>query len=109
MEEAIAKSGEDRNLRIRYGRALVEQERFPDAARELGRARELGASDAGTLALWANALWSAGDTDGRRARLRGCDRRAPPATPRCDATRAGSRSRWETVRARSSTSRRRRA
>ena len=62
MEEAIAKSGEDRNLRIRYGRALVEQERFPDAVRELGRARELGASEPGTLALWANALWSAGDT-----------------------------------------------
>jgi len=62
MEEAIAKSGEDRNLRIRYGRALVEQERFPDAVRELGRAREMGASEPGTLALLANALWSAGDT-----------------------------------------------
>lgn len=45
-----------------FGRALFEQERFADAARELGRARDLGASDPGTFLLQANALARTGET-----------------------------------------------
>ncbi len=47
-----------------FGRALFEQERFADAARELGRARDLGAADPGTFLLWANALARTGDAAG---------------------------------------------
>ncbi len=62
--KALQQFPESVELHRDFGRALFEQERFPDAARELGRARELGAADAGTFLLWANALWRAGDTAG---------------------------------------------
>jgi Flp pilus assembly protein TadD len=78
MEEAVARFPENRTLRIRYGRALFEQERFADAARELARARELGASDAATLGLWANALWSSGDTAAAAQAFEAAIGTAPP-------------------------------
>lgn len=55
------------DLHRAFGRALFEQQRFADAARELGRARDLGAADPGTDLLWATALWRSGDTAGATA------------------------------------------
>ncbi len=55
------------DLHRSFGRALFEQERFPDAARELGRTHDLGARDAETYLLWGNALRRAGDTAGAAA------------------------------------------
>ncbi len=68
---AVAAFPDDASLRAVYGRALFEQQRFLDASVQLERARALGVSDAETLRLLANALWS-GRPHGRRARrLRG--------------------------------------
>ncbi len=47
-------------LHARYGRALFEEQRFVDAARELARAGDLGIRDVETLDLFGNALWQAG-------------------------------------------------
>ena len=64
---AVAAFPDDASLRAVYGRALFEQQRFLDASVQLERARALGVSDAETLRLLANALWSAGRMDDARS------------------------------------------
>ena len=62
-EAAIAALPVDADLQATYGRALVEQSRFLDAARHLEAARELGASGEAFLLLLGNALRDAGRLD----------------------------------------------
>lgn len=63
IEAAIASSPSDARLALAYGRALAGQERFEEAARQLEKARSLGASDPGTLALLASVCERAGRVD----------------------------------------------
>jgi predicted Zn-dependent protease len=62
-EEAIAALPASAELQVSYGRALVEQSRFLDAAEHLGAARKLGASGEAFLLLLGNAQRDAGRLD----------------------------------------------
>ncbi len=61
--EAIASFPADSSLALAYGRALAGQERLEEAARQLEKARSLGATDSRTLALLANVCERAGKPD----------------------------------------------
>ncbi|MEP6994396.1 MAG: tetratricopeptide repeat protein [Acidobacteriota bacterium] len=66
-------------LRVRYGRALFDEQRFLDAAQQLSRARDLGVGDAATLGLLGNALWQAGRIEEARLALETAVRAYPDA------------------------------
>ena len=59
-DAAIAAFPKDVGLQIAYGRALVEQKQFLDAAARLESARQLGASGEAFLILLGNAVREAG-------------------------------------------------
>jgi Flp pilus assembly protein TadD len=63
LEDALRALPGLSSLHARYGRALFSQERFVDAARELERARDTGATDLPTLSLLCKALGRAGETE----------------------------------------------
>ncbi|HEY1434326.1 MAG TPA: tetratricopeptide repeat protein [Thermoanaerobaculia bacterium] len=69
MTAALAAIPTDRDLPLRYGRALAQQERFAEAAIALESARKLGASDAATFALLAGVEERAGRAEAARATL----------------------------------------
>jgi len=77
MERALAAFPSDRDLRLRWGRALAQQERFAEAAEALESARRLGADDAGTLALLADVDERAGRVEEARATLAAAVERYP--------------------------------
>jgi tetratricopeptide (TPR) repeat protein len=60
MVEAIAAFPSEPGLPARYGRALAQQERLLDAAAALEAARQLGATDASSMALLAKVYEEAG-------------------------------------------------
>jgi superkiller protein 3 len=63
LEDALRALPGLSSLHARYGRALFDQERVVDAARELERARDTGATDLPTLSLLCQALGRAGETE----------------------------------------------
>jgi tetratricopeptide (TPR) repeat protein len=63
LEDALRALPGLSSLHARYGRALFGQERVVDAARELERARDTGATDLPTLSLLCKALSRAGETE----------------------------------------------
>jgi len=67
MERALAAFPSSADLRLRWGRALVWQERLADAAEALQAARRLGAADAATLALLADVYEREGRAEDARA------------------------------------------
>ena len=71
----------DGALHAAYGKALFEQQRFADAAKELARARTLGVRDAETLAVLGDSLAQAGRADEARAVLEDAVREHPDSAP----------------------------
>ena len=67
MERALAAFPSSADLRLRWGRALAQQERFADAAEALEAARRLSAVDAATLALLGDVYQRAGRPEDARA------------------------------------------
>ena len=60
MDEALAKFPGNRDLLTRYGRALIEQERFLDGAEKLEAARKAGAQSVALLLLLGDAYRQGG-------------------------------------------------
>jgi Flp pilus assembly protein TadD len=69
MEAAASAFPSDAGIRLRYGRALIQQERFVDAAVTLEEARRLGATQTETFALLARVYEESGRADEARATL----------------------------------------
>jgi protein O-GlcNAc transferase len=67
MERALAAFPSSADLRLRWGRALVQQERLADAVEALQAARRLGAADAATLTLLADVYEREGRAEDARA------------------------------------------
>jgi protein O-GlcNAc transferase len=63
MDEALAKFPDDPDLPARYGRALIEQERFLDGAEKLESARKKGAQGVALLLLLGDAYRQGGRAD----------------------------------------------
>ena len=76
---AVEKFPDDGPLRAAYGYALLEQQRFVDAAGELSRARDLGLGNTQTLGALGSALWQAGRTDDAEAAFEAAVRQHPDA------------------------------
>lgn len=69
MDAAVGAFPADASLRVAWGRELARQSRYVDAAKQLEKARELGATDAASLSLLAACYSQAGDASSARAVL----------------------------------------
>ena len=69
MDDAVHAFPSDPSLRRAWGRELAQRALYLDAAKQLEKARELGATDAATLALLAAAYTQAGEPDTARGVL----------------------------------------
>jgi protein O-GlcNAc transferase len=69
MDDAVRAFPSDASLRLSWGRELAQRSLYLDAAKQLEKARELGATDAATLALLAAAYTQLLEVDTARAVL----------------------------------------
>lgn len=76
---AVERFPDDGALRAAYGFALLDQQRFADAAQQLARARDLGLRDAETLGALGSALSQAGRTAEADAAFEAAVRQHPDA------------------------------
>lgn len=66
IEDAVRAFPTDASLRLAWGRELAQRSVYLDAAKQLEKARELGATDAATLALLGACYSQAGELDTAR-------------------------------------------